>query len=499
MPPTPQITTTQVSRPIIIASLLFGLVYLYSLIFLFEIGTLWLWVLLVAGEIFHLWMAATYAYTIWGLKTPPPPDPDFAEPVDIYITVVSEPVEIVEQTVRAALDMDYPNHTVWICSDAKNANNPNWEDYEKLAERLGAKCITHTVKGGAKAGNINKAMKITNAPYIVIFDADHIPHRDFLRKTMGYFKDPKMGFVQTPQYYKNHQVNAVAQASWEQQEIFFGPILQGKERTGTAFMCGTNMVLSRQALIEAGGMCETSIAEDFLTSLYVHSKGYKSVYVPEVLAEGLAPEDFLSYYKQQFRWARGSLEVIFRNNLLFKRGLTWRQKLQYLSSASYWLNGIVVLVDAMLPIIFFYTGAVVFEISTMTLAAVFLPYIFLSLYLLQVSSNFSYTYRALSFSLSSFWLQIVAVWSTLLGKKVSFAVTSKTALSGNFIRLVIPHILYVVAALVGFGYAVSREGLSASVMTNAAWAVFNIAIFMPFIIAALPSRLASPAPEEKTV
>ena len=167
---------------------------------------------------------------------------------------------------------------------------------------------------------------------------------------------------------------------------------------------------------------------------------------------------------------------------------------QYLISASYYLNGTVVLMNALLPVIFFYTGAVVFQISTMTLAAVFLPYIFLSIYLLQVSSNFSYTFRALSFSMSSFWLQIDGMVSVITGRKASFAVTSKTALKGNFVRLVIPHLTYIVVALIGIGYAISKQGFSASVMTNIAWATFNIAIFVPFITAALPSG-ATPAAE----
>ena len=78
------------------------------------------------------------------------------------------------------------------------------------------------------------------------------------------------------------------------------------------------------------------------------------MYVDEVLAEGLAPEDFLSYYKQQFRWARGSLEVVFKYNPLFRRGLTIGQRIQYLSSASYYLSGIVVVVNAFLPLLYFY-------------------------------------------------------------------------------------------------------------------------------------------------
>ena len=91
-------------------------------------------------------------------------------------------------------------------------------------------------------------------------------------------------------------------------------------------MCGTNVAVRRTALDEVGGLCQTNIAEDFLTSLLMHERGWRSVYVPEVLAQGLAPEDFLSYYKQQHRWARGSLEVIFKYNPLRRRGLTWPQR-----------------------------------------------------------------------------------------------------------------------------------------------------------------------------
>ena len=495
----PRLSAFQIPRTLILINIILAVAYFIAIAFFFKIGNPVLFGLLIAGEIFHLWQTIGYATTIWRLETPVLPDVVMSDPVDVYITVVNEPVEIVEQTVRAALAMDYPNHTVWIMSDAKNAGNPDWQEYEDLAARLGAKCLTHTVKGGAKAGNINKGMLVTTAPYIVIFDADHIPHPDFLAKTMPYFSDSKMGFVQSPQYYKNHAENAITAGSWEQQEIFFGPILQGKQRLGAAFMCGTNMVMRRTALNAAGGMNETSIAEDFLTSLFVHAKGYKSVYVPEVLAEGLAPEDFLSYYKQQFRWARGSLEVIFRHSPLTMRGLTWRQRFQYLASASYYLNGPVVLVNALFPLIYFFTGQVIFQISTMTLAAFFLPYIFSSLYILETSSNYSFTYRALSFSLGSFWLQIMAAYGAITGKKVAFAVTSKTKLGGSFPRLAAPHIIYVILAVAGLTVGFLRDGISASYLTNAAWALFNIALFWPFIAAAIgrPSWIPSEKPAEE--
>lgn len=477
---------TKVSKKLIIVNLFLAILYFLLLAFWFKPGDMLLYIPLMIGEVFHIWQVVGYGFTIWNTNHKPHFNSKFSEPVDVFITVVAEPIDIVEETVIAAKKMDYPNFKVFILNDGLGAKKESWKDMEILAEKHGITCITRQKNTGFKAGNINNALKETTSPYFVIFDADHVPHKDFLKETMGYFDDEKVAFVQSPQYYKNHKLNFITEGAWEQQSLFFGPIQKGKNRNNTAFMCGTNMVLKREAIEQVGGMCETNIAEDFLTSLFVHQKGWKSVYVPKVIAEGLAPEDFLSYYKQQFRWTRGSLEVIFKHNPLFMKGLTFAQKIQYLTSASYYFSGIIVIIDALLPIVFFYTGLVPLETSTMTLAAVFIPYIFINLYCLQASGNFNYTFRALSFSLSSFYIQIRALWAVIFHEKTKFSVTSKQQLQGNFMYLVIPHLIYISVAVIGFAIAVHRQGINASVMANSSWALLNVMVFLPFIYAASP-------------
>lgn len=477
--------TPLLSRPFLILNISLSVLYFIFIAVFFPIGNPWLFALLVAGEIFHLWQVLGYVHSVWPRQRKYRFDKDFAPPVGVYITVTGEPKDIVAETVEAALAMDYPNFSVYILNDGFVAKKDNWEEAEDVARHNGITCITRQKPGGAKAGNINHAMTRTDEPFIVIFDADHIPKPHLLRSMMGYFADEKVAFVQSPQYYKNHEQNQVTGGSWEQQALFFGAICKGKDSANTTFMCGTNMVLRRTALEQAGGMSEQSIAEDFLTSLLIHEKGWKSVYVPEVLAEGLAPEDFLSYYKQQHRWARGSLEVVFKYNPLLRRGLSWSQKIQYLSSSTFYMSGLIVFMNAMLPLIYFYFGAEPLMISTMTLALIFIPYLFIVLYTVQFTSNFSYTFRALSFSLSSFPIHMQAVWQILRGKKSGFVVTSKTKLSGRHIRLVAPHLSYIVLVLAGIGVASYREGLTASLLTNATWAFIYIAIFLPFIQAAI--------------
>jgi cellulose synthase (UDP-forming) len=216
-----------------------------------------------------------------------------------------------------------------------------------------------------------------------------------------------------------------------------------------------------------------------------------------VLAQGLAPDDFLNYYKQQFRWTRGSLEVIFKYNPLRRSGLSRSQKLQYLLSASYYLSGPVILLDAVLPLVFLFTGLTPVVTSTMTLALVFVPYMWINLYVLQRTSNFAYSYQAIAFSLSAWWLQITAMFAVLTNRKTAFAVTSKTTHDGgrpNFLRLVVPQLVYAAVAAVALAVGAAREGASPALAANVAWLSVHLAIAVPFIVAASPSRTPRQAP-----
>ncbi len=481
---------TDSPKAIFFLNAVMALVYFGVIIFL-PMGNAFLYTLLLMGEVFHIWQVLTFLHSVWETNyTPPRRKVDASLPgVDVFVTVAGEPLAIVEETVEAARRMHYHDFEVYILNDGRVANKDNWRDVEALAARLGVNCITRTVPGGAKAGNINNALRLTNRPLVAIFDADHVPHADFLLKTAAYITDEKVGFVQTPQFYKNYGVNFLTRSSWEQQELFFGPICKGKNRLNAATMCGTNMLISRQALNEVGGMYTESIAEDFVTGLFMHAKGYRSVYHPEVLAEGLATEDLLSYSKQQFRWARGALDVIFRHNPLFMRGLTWAQRVQYLASASFFLSGAIVAIDALLPIIYFYTGLVPVRVSGMILAAVFMPYLFLTLYSIQRSSNFTFTFPSLGFSLGAFNIHLRALFSAVTFRKATFSITPKQQEKGNFLPLVKWHIAYIALAVVGVPFSIAREGFSASLINNVAWVLLVIVTFVPIIKAALPQKV----------
>ncbi|HEX8924027.1 MAG TPA: glycosyltransferase [Patescibacteria group bacterium] len=472
-----------ISRVLLVSNILVALFYFSWWFLPGQADNKILFGLLFFGEFYHVFMALSFWRTIWPKERNEEfPNLGYFNPtIDIFITVAGEPVEIVRKTALAARDMDYDNHRVYILNDGYVAKKDNWQEIEDLAEELGINCITRKIPGGAKAGNVNNAVRNTNGELIALLDADMIPHKDFIKKLLPYFRDSKTGFVQSPQYYKNHNTSKITGAAWEQQEIFFGPIMQGKEKSNAAFICGTNFLIRRKALVEAGGMTEDNIAEDFLTSLKVHQMGWKSYYTREVLSEGLAPEDMMSYYKQQLRWARGSLEVLFGQNPIFKKNLSWAQKLEYLSSALYYFNGVIVLIDIIMPLLFLFFGYRPVAASSTSFAIFFLPFMFLSLLTLKSATVGRISFRAMAFSQSSFVLQLQAIKSVILKQKMKFEVTSKQALTGNYINLAFPHLFYMGLTVEGLVVAILREGINASVITNIAWAMVNSAMFIPFI------------------
>ncbi len=478
-----------ITKASIVAAVVMSLIYISWWFYPSHIGHPVLYSLLFFGELYHVLMAFMFWHTVWPRKRKLSKkitfSTTFKPSVDVFITVCGEPKDVVRKTVEAAKRMLYENHQVYILNDGLVANKSNWEEMEDLAREFDITCITRTTPGGAKAGNINHALFETKGEIVMILDADMVPDKTFLQKVIPYFKESNVGFVQTPQYYENYEENEVTAGAWEQQEIFFGPIMVGKDTTNSAFICGTNVAIRRTALLQAGGMNETSIAEDFITSISIHQKGWQSHYLPQVLAKGLAPSDLMSYYKQQLRWARGSLEVFFSANPFFKKGLTFSQKIEYLSSGMYYLNGIIILIDMMMPLLFFFTGVQPVAATTTSFALFFLPFMFVNLLLLYIVTGQNVTFRAMSFSTASFTLQLRALRSIILRQKMSFSVTPKQAQTGNFIFLAYPHMLYIVAVFLGMSIAINREGMNPSIITNIAWALFNISMFIPFITASM--------------
>jgi cellulose synthase (UDP-forming) len=452
-----------------------------------RVGQPLLYGLLLAAELFNAAQAFGFWWTCAGARrrrrpvwTAPPPA------VDVLVPVYDEPVSVVEPTVRAAAAMAGAHVTVHLLDDGGS------EQMAAMAARHGARYVRRQERSGAKAGNVNHALRRTGAPFVMVLDCDHVPEPSFLEATLGCFADERIGFVQAPQYYANWDRGEVPAAAWGQQALFFGPIARGKDGRGAMFCCGTNVVFRRAALEEAGGFPVDSITEDFELSIRMHERGWRSRYVPQVLASGLGPEDMASYVSQQQRWARGCLSAL---PAVWRASLPWRLKLQYALSASFFLTGWTVLVYMSFPVVRLLTGAQpLASTSADEFLAHFAPYFGLSLLVVTALGGGAYTFKAFALQVASFWIHVQSTVLALLGRRGGFVVTPKEGAEGRQPRAVAPA-LAAIAALAAVGaYGLARDRDPAT-LNNVAFAVLHIAVLAAGVAPALRRRpLPAPRP-----
>ncbi|MGH7423044.1 MAG: glycosyltransferase, partial [Candidatus Methylomirabilales bacterium] len=243
-----------------------------------------------------------------------PPVQDRAPSVDVFITVYSEPIEILFRTALCCTRLDYPSKRVYILDDGGR------REVRELAATLGCTYLHRPNRLGAKAGNLNYGLAHSSGELVACFDVDHVPVTSFLRETVGYFRDPNVALVQTPHIFINpdpFQRNLLlSRHIVNEQDLFYRIAMPGRDRWNAAFFCGSAAVLRRSALAEVGGFRTETVTEDIHTSVHLHARGYRSIYVDRPLSRGLAPESFAGYLSQRLRWARGAVQGLRLDNPL---------------------------------------------------------------------------------------------------------------------------------------------------------------------------------------
>jgi len=266
-------------------------------------------------------------------KPVPEPSPDRRLSVDVFLTSCGEDPQLVERTLRAVVALR-GEHNSWLLDDGADPC------LARLAQRLGVGYLTRPGSRDAKAGNINAALPRTDANVIAIFDVDHVPEPEFLERSLGYFEDPKVGFVQVMLTFRNAERSWFARAAAESCFDFFNPTSMGMDRLGSATMIGSNTLIRREALDSIGGY-RAGLAEDLATSIALHAAGWNSTYVAEPLAPGLAPADVSAWFTQQLKWARGVFEILLSDYPRYFGRLRWGQRISYAVRMTYYWAGLV--------------------------------------------------------------------------------------------------------------------------------------------------------------
>lgn len=327
-------------------------------------------------------------------------DADYPD-VDIFISTYNEPPELLRKTIIGCKHMDYPDRSkvhIYLCDDNRRS------EMRKLAEELEINYFDRPNNDGAKAGNLNAALARTSSPYVVTFDADMIPQRKFLLKTIPYFVDAErinaslpednrrpLGFIQTPQSFYTPDVfqhNLYAETKVpNEQDYFYGVIEAAKTSTNSVIYGGSNTIISRKALDAIGGFYTKSITEDFATGMLIESAGFVSLGLSQPLASGIAPSNFREHIQQRTRWGRGVIATAKQLKFMFNRKLNISQKLSYLSSVLYWFSPVKNLIYLLSPLMFAVFCVPIFKCTLIDLALFWLPMHLMSMWALRFTSH----------------------------------------------------------------------------------------------------------------
>ena len=329
-------------------------------------------------------------------------DGTFQPTVDIFIPTYDEPEFILRRTIIGCQVIEYPRKTVYVLDDTRRPK------IAALAQELGCKYLTRPDNNHAKAGNVNHAIPLTNGEFIVIFDADFIPTRNFLQRTLGFFQDDNLALVQTPQSFYNTDPIArnlgLEDILTPEEEVFYRQLQPIKDGAGSVVCSGTSFVVRRKALESIGGFVTDSLSEDYFTGIRLSAQGYRLAYLDEKLSAGLAAENIAAHATQRLRWARGTLQAFFiKSNPLTISGLNPLQRLAHLEGLLHWFTSIASVFFLLMPLAYAFLRVIPIRATTDEFLYFFLPY-----YVTQLTVFSWLNYRSRSAILSGIYGLVLA-------------------------------------------------------------------------------------------
>ncbi len=238
---------------------------------------------------------------------------DYYPKVSLHVPTYAEPPELVIETLNILSKIDYPKLEVLLVDN--NTKDENlWKPVQAHCQKLGNRFRFLHIDNlpGAKAGALNFALTQTapDVSLIGVIDSDYHAQPDFLKALIGYFDDPKIGFVQTPHDYRDWEDNAYLRMCYFEYKIFFHTTMVSLNERDAAITVGTMCLIRRKALEETGGWVEWCATEDSELAIRIHAVGYSSVYTTTTFGRGLIPETFYGYKKQRFRWTAGPVQEL---------------------------------------------------------------------------------------------------------------------------------------------------------------------------------------------
>jgi cellulose synthase (UDP-forming) len=401
--------------------------------------------------------------------------------VDVLTTAMpGEPYGMFEDSLAKIQQMTYPHRTFLL----DGGNDPR---LKSLCESLKINHIDCTGIQGAKAGKVNYCLgHHSDAEFVFIMDPDHRPKPDLLERVLPHFKKANIGFVQVVQAYYNTEKSFVADAAAEQTFGFYGPTLMALHGLGIPTAIGANCLFRRSALDSIGGHA-VHLAEDALTSMRLHAKGWQSAYLPYRGTDGLVPEDLASFFKQQYKWATGMFYLFFREYPKLFKDFPWVARIHYFNAGTFYFGGLATLMILVLPIFFLFTKQYAVEFSLGEFLFHLLPYTCSTVFTYWFLQRF-YTHgkekrvpwRSLVLEKGSWHIFVMALISGVLNRRVEYIPTPKESDHRAMPKLVTPHLVAIALSFAALVFAFSTYyRIDAGTWLMMFFAAMNILLLIP--------------------
>ncbi|WP_066560794.1 glycosyltransferase [Croceicoccus bisphenolivorans] len=430
--------------------------------------------LLLAAELFGTLTLALHVISTWCLveRHAPPVPPDVV--ADIFLTTWNESESILRHSILAANQVRHCRH-VWLLDDGDRP------EIKRLTLELGARYLSRQERVHAKAGNLNNALKQSDADFIAVFDCDHAPAPEFLERTLGYFLDPSVALVQTPQDFYNvdsfqHRASEKEAEAWHEQTLFYRVIQAGKDFWNATFFCGSCAIVRRSAMEDIGGFATGTITEDMHTSLRLHKRGWSAVYHAEALAFGLSPTDLEQYETQRLRWGRGAMQVWRKERILTASGLKLSQRIAYFTSAITYFEGWQKAIVYMMPIAVLLTGRMPIIWTGVPFMTIFALWLLSGILVNEIfSRGYSKSLSMEEYNFLRFYTFIRATLAIAVPINWKFKVTPKDLKSRSGIWGLWPQLLIAAAAVLSipagaYQFATSSYLPAGAFFANVIWA-----------------------------
>jgi cellulose synthase/poly-beta-1,6-N-acetylglucosamine synthase-like glycosyltransferase len=364
----------------------------------------------------------------------------------------AEPLEMLEETVRALIALDYP-HDTWVLDEGED------DRVKALCGELGASYFSRknmpqyqsesgTFRSRSKHGNYNawlNELGFDRYEIITSFDPDHVPGPAFLSKVLGYFDDPKVGYVQAAQVYYNQRASFIARGAAEETYAYYSSLQMAAYSMGYPIVTGCHNTHRVNALKQVGGFAEHD-ADDLLITQMYRALGWEGVYVPQILARGLTPVDWRGYLAQQRRWARSVLDIKFRLYPRLSRNFSRKTRvIGFLHGLNYLQDGMMTPVGLSLLAFMLVTGKTPL-LSYLIGWKLAILYAVLQLcdfyrqrFYLDWRNECGLPWRAGLLQFAKWPYFVLALGEVLLNRRVPYAITPKVKKMSGGILLLWPH------------------------------------------------------------